>query len=160
MRTFLSLFVSALLSAASWAQTGSRIKEAQPVRPAEPGPARPGAVEAKPALATGIKNVGVGLGKIPSGDTMTLDISPQGAITGRLQKLRTPGSTIAFRDAANQLIREAPLAPDGTFRMSLDPAAVARIATACLQAPGAAPLCSDPGAAGKAITKAGNNGGL
>lgn len=142
-----------LLLPAAGAQAPPKLQKAQPGA----ATARPGATS---AAAVGIKNVGVGLGKMPSGDQLTFDIAPTGAVAGKLNRTRTPGSRVLFRDAANQPLGEAPVNSDGTFRLGLDPAAVSRIATACVQSPNAAAVCSEPGAAGKAITKAGNNGGL
>ena len=112
-----------------------------------------------PAAAVGIKNVGVGLGTIGSGAMVYFSTTKDGTTTGRVERPTPAGSRITMRDASNRIVARAPVRPDGTFRLPRSRTPLQQMATACIESPRVAPVCSEPGALSKAITKAGVDGG-
>jgi hypothetical protein len=119
--------------------------DAQP-RLAPAGGAQRGPVAFRPTDP--IRQVGVGLGKIP-GPTMrmALTTSEGGSVSGRLQGRAPAGSRLLLKDAEGRIISEGAVNPsDGSFELPGLRSPVGRDFTACLQAPGAAAICSAPGA--------------
>ena len=112
-----------------------------------------------PAAAVGIKNVGVGLGPIRSGAMVYFSTTEDGTTTGRVERPAGAGSRITMRDASDRIVARAPVRPDGTFRLPRSRTPLQQMATACIESPRVAPVCSEPGALSKAVTKAGAGGG-
>ena len=113
----------------------------------------------QPQQSVGINGLGVGLGKVPGGMMLYVSQATDGTVTGRLERPAPAGSRIAMRDASNRIVARAPVRTDGTFRLPRGRTPLQQMATACLETRGAAPVCSEPGALSKAVTKAGTSAG-
>jgi hypothetical protein len=95
----------------------------------------------------GVANIKVILGKQPGASSVILNPSPTGAITGQLPNKVPSGTSFVVLDQQGNIVSTAPVnAADGTFTLPPPRVPMQENFSACLRSPGAAPVCSDPGA--------------
>lgn len=100
-----------------------------------------------------VREVGVGLGKVPGpGMMMTLTPSNGDLLSGRLERGVPPGSSMILVDGQDRVLSQETVNPaDGSFRFPVSRVPISPDFRACLRSPGAAQICSDPGALNKAL---------
>jgi hypothetical protein len=94
----------------------------------------------------GVANIKVILGKQPGASAVILSPSPTGGITGQLPNRVPSGTSFVVLDQQGNIVTAAAVnAADGTFQLPPRIPLQANF-TSCLEVPGAARICSDPGA--------------